>query len=231
MLLTLLYHRIGNNKFSNPLSLFKEHLEWIANHYPTTFPGDHLPPGRSLCLTFDDATFDFYHYLFPLLQKWKLKAVLAVPVDFIQESTSFSTEERLQETASCTWDEIKEMHTSSLIHIASHSLSHRPLTSPDVDPVKELTESKAILEAKLDAAIDTFVYPFGIFNDKVHRIAKKHYRYIMRIGNACNWNWTNRNGLHYRVPTDALSHYRAPFTFSNQVKYLLRFLFNISRNK
>lgn len=244
MLLSLLYHRVGNGKYANSLSFFRKHLSWIQEKYNSLHPGDSLKKGKSLCLTFDDASFDFYYYIFPLLKKFNLKAVLSVPVAFIPEITSLTPKERLEKIlllkdkappvpspAYCTWDELREMHMSGLVHIASHSINHLPLTSSDVDPEYELLSSKIILEKKLQTSITTFVYPYGKFNSHIHKLAKKHYPFIMRIGNAANSNWQNTNQLFYRINADDLPHKSAPFHPIKYLKYHLKYLLNTLRKK
>jgi len=244
MLTALLYHKIGDGKYANPLPQFEAHLKWIAAHYPTVLPGDKLPEGTSVCLTFDDAFFDFYHFVFPLLKKYNLKALLSVPTAFIPLSTSFSPEKRLEKVATfpdkapplpspafCTWDELKTLSDSPLIQIASHSLHHRPLISPDVDPKNELTASKDLLESNLGLTITTFVYPFGIFNKAVHTLAQKHYKIIMRIGEALNRSWSNSNNLCYRINADRLPHPNYPFSNLLHFKYTARYILNTLRKK
>lgn len=242
MLLALLYHKIGKGKYANPLPLFEEHLKWVSKHYQTLLPGEKLSSTLSICLTFDDAFFDFYHHIFPLLKKYNLKALLSVPTAFISESTNLSPKERLEKVATfsdispplpspafCTWDELRELSASPLIEIASHSVNHRPLT--EVDPEHELLTSKKTLETKLNTPIQTFVYPYGRFTPEVHALATKHYKCIMRIGNALNQSWTNTNGLFYRVNADNLSHPSAPFRLSRRIKYISSFFLNTLRKK
>lgn len=242
MLLALLYHKIGKGKYSNSLETLEAHFAHIAAHYPTVLPGEPLPKGLSLCLTFDDAFFDFYHLIFPLLEKYQLKGLLAVPTAYILEHTSLSAEKRLEKVASfpdkappipspafCTWEELKTLSNSPLIQIASHSLHHYPLTSKHVDPEHELLASKILLEEKLSTPITSFVYPFGIWDRKVHTHAKKYYSHIFRIGNAYNLSWKNTNHLLYRVNGDALSSPEFPFARSSRLKHTARFFFNTVR--
>jgi peptidoglycan/xylan/chitin deacetylase (PgdA/CDA1 family) len=245
MLLALLYHKIGNGKYANPLPILESHLSWIAKRYPTVLPGEKLSSGLNVCLTFDDAFFDFYHFIFPLLKKYKLKALLSVPTAYISETATFSPNERLEKIASfsdqimpplpspafCTWEELKTLNHSPLIQIASHSVHHRPLTSPQIDPEKELTFSKQILESKLQTPIQTFVYPYGLFNHKIHSLAKMHYPFVMRIGNALNRSWINSQSLFYRINADHLPHPKYPFSFPLHLKHLSRFFLNTLRKK
>lgn len=247
MLLSLLYHRVGSGKYSNPLPFFKEHFRWIQERYRAVLPGDALPEKNAICLTFDDAYYDFYHHVFPLLKKHNLKAVLAVPVGFIPEEVTLSSEKRLEEIitlpaapdapdavpspAHCTWDELREMHRSGIVHIASHSVNHVPLTAENVDPEFELLSSKIRLEKELGVPITTFAYPFGKFDERVHALAKEHYAYIMRIGNAVNFSWENTNQLIYRINADGLPRPNAPFHPLRKFQYLTRYFINTLRKK
>lgn len=244
MLLALLYHKIGNGKYANPLESLDAHFQWIASHYSTVLPGDPLGGKLSVCLTFDDAFFDFYHTVFPLLKKYHLKAVLAVPTAYIADHSTLSNEARLEKVqtfpekappipspAFCTWSELKELADSPLIQIASHSLHHRPLTSIHVDSENELSASKTLLEEKLGVSVTSFVYPFGSWNKKVHLLAKKHYRYIFRIGNAHNISWKNTNQLLYRINGDQLPKRNFPFAPFFRMKHTARFILNTALRK
>lgn len=244
MLLALLYHKIGSGKYANSLETLDAHFKWIASCYPTVLPGEPFSKKLSVCLTFDDAFFDFHYYVFPLLQKYNLKALLAVPTAYIPDETNLSPEERLEKVqefpdkgppisspAFCTWNELKALSESPLIQIASHSLHHRPLTSKHVDPENELAASKMLLEDKLALPITSFVYPFGLWNKEVHTLAKKHYTHIFRIGNAHNISWTNTNNLLYRINADELPSASSPFSPLSRIKHSARFLLNTARGK
>ena len=244
MLLALLYHKIGNSKYGNSLKNLEAHFAYIASHFKTLHPGDPIPSGTSVCLTFDDAFFDFYHLIFPLLQKYHLKALLAVPTAYIQESSKLSPQERLEKVATfpdkappipspafCTWEELKTLAHSPLIQIASHSLHHRPLTSKHINPEEELFLSKKHLEEKLKIAVTSFVYPFGAWDRKVHTLAKKHYKHLFRIGNAHNISWTNTHQLLYRINGDQLPSPHFPFDLFSRCKHTGCFLLIALRKK
>ncbi|MDJ0651791.1 MAG: polysaccharide deacetylase family protein [Simkaniaceae bacterium] len=244
MLLALLYHKIGTSKYANPLKTLEDHFQWISSRYPTVLPGELLSHKCSICLTFDDAFFDFYHSIFPLLKKYQLKALLAVPTAYIPEEIHLFFEKRLEKVqtfpnkappvpspAFCSWTELKELALSPLIQIASHSIHHHPMTSTHIDPEHELLVSKALLEEKLDVSVNSFVYPFGLWNKKVHAIAKKHYEYIFRIGNAYNRSWKNANQLLYRVNGDQLPKVNFPFSPLFRLKHTARYFFNTVRGK
>jgi peptidoglycan/xylan/chitin deacetylase (PgdA/CDA1 family) len=211
-----MYHHINSDDLplSNSLVMMEAHLSLIARRYTTVFPGENVPNG--ICLTFDDGYFDFYHYVFPLLQKYHLKALLAVPTAYIMESTTLSAPQRLSLTHAqiyenafshapfCTYEELREMVSSGYVRIASHSTNHLNLTDEGIDLEEELITSKALLEEKLGVKIDSFVLPYGKYNASVITLAKHHYPYVFRIGNAFNPSWEGIGGMIYRIKGDAL---------------------------
>lgn len=244
MLLALLYHKSGKGRYANPLSLLEAHFAHIASHYKTLLPGEPLRKGLSLCLTFDDAFCDFYYLIFPLLKKYQLKALLAVPISCILERAPLPREVRLRQAATfpegapflpsaafCSWEELQELADSPLIEIASHSLSHRPLTAPHVEVERELVASKRELEKRLKRPISSFVYPFGAWSRQVHQVAKGIYRYLFRIGGACNFSWESQSRVLYRICSDQLKTPTAPFGRATQLKSAARFFFNRMRRK
>lgn len=246
MMLALLYHRIGSGKYANSPAFMQQHLSWIAQRFKTVLPGDPLHPFRlDVCLTFDDATYDFYHYAFPLIKALNLRALLAVPVHFIQEATDLEASIRLAIPYSsamkgeiyrthvpfCTWTELREMAKSGHIEIASHSLHHQHLLSEGLDLQREIAGSKQILEQRLQVPIRTFVYPLGKFDQAVHAIVKEHYEFAMRIGMAWNTSWQNWHGLIYRTLSDNLAAIDQPFRLYRKLSCAWFYLINSLRGR
>ncbi|MCH9626281.1 MAG: hypothetical protein S4CHLAM123_14770 [Chlamydiales bacterium] len=227
MLLTMMYHRIGVGKYSNSLEMLRAHLLYLKERYPIVLPGDPLAKFKlSICLTFDDATFDFYHYIFPLLQEFNIRALLGVPVHYILDDTTLDPEERLSVPHSlmmqndffdkkapfCTWKELEEMVHSGLVEVASHSYLHSNLTFDFVDRELEIVQSKRVLEKNLSQPISSFIYPFGRTTVALHEYVAQHYPYAFRIGSAFNWNWGKGNKPLNRVSGDNLTSPKEPVT-------------------
>jgi peptidoglycan/xylan/chitin deacetylase (PgdA/CDA1 family) len=219
MLPIVMYHHINSDDLplSNSDSMMESHLRLISERYTTLFPGEESAK-RSICLTFDDAYYDFYHYVFPLLKKYNLKALLAVPTAYILDDTTVDSAKRLSLkhheiykgknyktfVPFCTYAELREMVQSGLVEIASHSMNHVNLREGGVDLEREIFASKVVLEEKLGYRIESFVLPYGKYNDAVVALAREHYPYVFRIGNAFNPSWDGIGGLLYRVKGDAL---------------------------
>ncbi len=218
-MLAFLYHRVGNGKYANPPEMLERHFAYLSGRSKIVLPGEPLNFfSLNVCLTFDDATYDFYHYAYPLLKRFGLRALLAVPAGYILDETKASPTLRLSIPYStamkgdtfrthapfCTWPELREMAQSGHVQIASHSFTHQHLLTPDIDLELEIVGSKTLLEEKLQMPINTFVYPLGKFNRPVHKLVKQHYPFAMRIGTAWNRSWQNANGIIYRVINDNL---------------------------
>jgi peptidoglycan/xylan/chitin deacetylase (PgdA/CDA1 family) len=229
-----MYHHIDSDDkaLSNPLALFKEHLLYIKQNYNVVLDPSELQSDRlNVMLTFDDAYFDFYHYVYPLLQELDLKALLAVPTAYILQNTRKEAvtrlslkhndmEENAEEYAPfCTYEELREMQQSLHVKIASHSHNHVNLTEEDCDVSYELTHSKQLLEKNLGIKIEDFVLPFGKYNDDVITKVKRNYKRVYRIGNALNKDFSGIKGLIYRVKGDELQSKDTLFSFSNMLRY------------
>jgi len=245
-MLAFLYHRVGEGKYANPFWMMEKHFAWLAKKHRTVLPGDPLRAFQlDVCLTFDDATFDFYHYVFPLLKRYNLKAVLSVPVYYILESSDVDPDVRLAVPYSsamkgdtyrthapfCTWAEIREMAQSGYVQVASHSVHHQNMLLSGLDLELEIVGSKRLLEEKLHMPIRTFVYPLGKFNRNIHRMVKRHYEFAMRIGTAWNTSWQNQSGIIYRIISDNLLITNQHFSFRRKISYGWFYLLNSLRRR
>lgn len=226
----MMYHHVNSDKLTNSLDMFDKHLEYISNNFASIFPTKERIEKNSICLVFDDAYADFYFYIFPLLKKYKLKALLAVPTKYILDSTKETSSVRLgfkhdvlfenyHKATFCTFKELKEMSYSGLVRICSHSHSHENMLKESLDIDKEITLSKDILEEKLKISVDTFVFPFGKYSKDILKKVDRVYSFSFRIGNAIHKDFYGINGVNYRVKGDNLKYPNEPFTFKKILQY------------
>lgn len=208
-LLTLMYHRVSCGDQVDPR--WVQHLETLVSSekYNFVVPGDDLLNQKlNLCLTFDDATADFYFYVFPLIKKLKIKVVLAVPAGLIAESSLLSPSERMKlenmylSDALCTWPELQEMVNSGWVKMASHGFSHQSFRDPKFNFDLEAVGSKQLLESKLGVGVNTFVFPFGQDTSEAYLKLLQHYELAMRVGHAVNLGWMGQDKKHYRINAD-----------------------------
>ena len=117
-------------------------------------------PAKSISLTFDDGYEDFYQYVFPLLQKYHLKATVYVIYDAIG-APGYLNEKQ-----------IGEMAASGLVEIGSHGLDHKDLAALAPEAARrQIFLSKELFEKRFKIKVRTFAYPYGSYNEAVAKLA------------------------------------------------------------
>ncbi len=244
-ILTLMFHRVNDVSLGFEPARFAKYLDYLVNHFPIVLPGDKLTEKTSICLTFDDAYYDFYHDVFPLLQKHHVKAILAVPVGYVVDDTKVSPQERLSvpyvkgmedpsfsaKTPFCTFKELKEMAHSGLVTIASHGFMHQNLALSTADFNNEIVRSKQLLQAKIGTAIPHFVYPYGRMSHTAHQLVCQTYDFGIRIGSALNVGWDYSKRFIYRINADPLWLNHQPISRALLAKLTCKYWINRIRNK
>lgn len=134
-------------------------------------------PDKPIVLTFDDGNSSDYRYLYPLLQKYDMKAVVSVLGRPTDECTVLaSNHEGTHNFPTLTWNQIKEMNDSKLVEIQNHSYDlHKDEGSGQKqgesveDYHKRLREDLKKMQARTKEMLgfepNTFTYPFGIVSD------------------------------------------------------------------
>jgi len=236
VLLCCMYHRIEADKLSNSRPVLERHFEHIRQSFQVVVPGEALAADLvNLCMVFDDASYSFYCYVLPLIQKFGIRVVLAVAPKFIVESgghippsrrlgvptDQMMNDERFAEDAPfCSWQELSEICSSGLVTIASHSYSHpNLLQSPNVQD--EILRSKTALEKNLNRSVDSFVYPYGQFNTPIREQVRARYNYSFAVGAGDNVSWDGVGGILFRTPADDLRDPVSIFSRWNLKKYEL----------
>ena len=226
----MMYHHVSSDRCSNDLEIFEQHLAYISENYTSLFPTFEKLPKKAICLVFDDGYYDFYKFIYPLLKKYDLKALLAVVPKYILDDTDKDDVTRLgfehndlfkeyKNATFCTYKELTEMSKSGHIQVVSHSYSHKNLLENHVNVKEELIKSKEIIEQKLNTEVESFVYPFGKYNQEILDETMKHYKYSFRIGNAINHDFHGINGVIYRIDGDFLKSPHEIFQFKNMLKF------------
>lgn len=229
------YHKVGRGKHHTSLSLLEEHFLYLQKKYSFFFPGESYKKNGAI-LIFDDGYFDFYHFVFPLLKKHQLKALLALSTFYIKNTTSVPIEERLsisyasamtegifdKKMPFCTWEEIQEMVASGFVQIAAHSHLHANLTFDFVDLEREIVLPKKIIEEKLGQRVTSFVYPFGRWNERVQRAVKEVYPYTFRMGFGYNKSLESDRPLK-RICLDGAS-IKEAFSWKKRLLYTLKMI-------
>lgn len=240
-LLVLMYHRAQAGRLGNSPDVLDAHFAHIGRLYANVLPGEPLSPERlNVCLSFDDAYFDFYARVFPLLLRHKLRALLAVPPMFVHEAVQPDREARLNVSAEdafgdsasggfCTWPELDEMVQSGHVRVAAHGFSHRRLDTSDANLSVEIDSPQLILSSRVSQPVTSFVFPFGRYSRSALRRTRRHYRHAFRIGGAMSRSWDGR--VLYRVDADQMEGPQALFAPNRLTSYRARYFWNRLRGR
>ena len=125
-------------------------------------------PSKPIIITFDDGYYSNYEYIFPILQKYNVKASIFIVTDKIGEE--------IDGIKYLSWKECLEMQNSDLVEIFSHSKRH---VFYNKLPIRELRddviESYKLIEKKLGKKdIKVFAYPYGAYTSETVRTLKNN---------------------------------------------------------
>ena len=158
---------LAHNEFARQISALRQATRLVG-----LVEGVGLIRGGSdepcVAVTFDDAFRNFHEVVWPILQEHAVPATLFVPTGFI-DGTSPAPLTGV-DLPPCSWGQLRELASSDLITIGSHTCTHpdlRRLDSRGLDA--ELRGSRARLEDELGVSIGSFCYPRGLWNRRVER--------------------------------------------------------------
>lgn len=176
----LIYHYIAYNPnpkdrardaLSVPPDKFDAQMQYLSqNGYtPITldtlygiYSGQATAPAKPVVLTFDDGYIDFYTNAFPILRRFNFHAVSFIPTGLIGGGYYMN------------WNQIKEIASSGLVTFEGHTVHHVNLSSLSyAAALKELVDSKNILQANTGYPVNFIAYPNGSTNGNVQAAAKQ----------------------------------------------------------
>ena len=133
------YHEITDEKdalipsYAVTTQQFSEHIQWLKkNGYHfinvdqliTAHQGKYRLPKKPVLLTVDDGYQSFYQNAYPIIRKNKIPVLLAVVGSWLEPSNLEKVDfggEPIDRNKILSWSELKEMQSSGLVEIASHS--------------------------------------------------------------------------------------------------------------
>ncbi len=130
------------------------------------------PKDNYFVLTFDDAYESVFTYALPVLKELGFHASVFVLSKYIGELNTwdFSPGNILSRHMNAV--QLRELHQIGW-EIASHGENHRVMVGMNPDTVSnELSHSKEIIESIIGDKIETFCFPFGVYNPDVVAAAK-----------------------------------------------------------
>jgi peptidoglycan/xylan/chitin deacetylase (PgdA/CDA1 family) len=181
-MIVLNYHELVEASPSNAWCLahdaFDAHLALFADRLvsPQRFleycPDPQASQSGAVLLTFDDGfVSDYTHVYARYMTTGRIPGFMSfIPVDFVGAPGRM------------TWGMIEELRRGG-VAIGSHGMAHVDLTTiSDVELVRELNVSKAMLEDRLGQEIPLVAFPYGRFSRRVWEAAlKAGYTHLFTI--------------------------------------------------
>ena len=172
----LVYHQVNDidqDSLTLTVEQFDAQIKYLVDEgytiiTPTelldAWEGKGVLPKNPMVITFDDGHLEFYKNVYPILQKYNVKATVFVATDFISLYPNY-----------LTWDQVKEMQKSGLVDFESHTLNYKILTKiHSRDKIwDQLYSSKQALEWYLKKPVPYVVYPGGQYDMDVSDLSKE----------------------------------------------------------
>ena len=162
-----------------------------------------LPP-KPIIITFDDGYADIYKNVYPILQKYNIKVTLFAITDYINLYPNY-----------LTWAQARELQSSGLVDIESHTLSHFNLIDARLSNNElwnQIYGSKQAIEWYLKKPVKFIAYPGGLYTREVEAMTQEiGYKGAFTVDYALS----HREPQHFVLPRIAV--------FGNNSYPLLRF--------
>ena len=187
----VMYHLVTKNsrllgQWSITPTELENDLKWLKDKgYETVVMEDLINfvkkgknlPDKPIVLSFDDGNSSDYHYLYPLLQKYDMKAVVSVLGKFVDECSELATKaDKPKYFPNLTWDQVKELHESKHIELQSHSynlhgsIGSKKKSGESVEAYHQrlkldLEKNQNRIKEMTGASPTTFTYPYGMISE------------------------------------------------------------------
>lgn len=178
----LMYHMIAphrdgsryNGMRVRPES-FSKQVEWLAREgwrfvtVSELFQRWNGGPQKQVAITFDDGYEDNFLNAFPVLKRFNAKATLYLVIDRFDRDWAVYKKKKhnsgeLAREPKLSDPQIAAMLESGLVEIGGHTRTHANLNQiPPVQAADEISTAKTDLEKQFDIKLQSFAYPFGLY--------------------------------------------------------------------
>lgn len=186
----LMYHAVSDQTwgleglFLSPSDMEAQLKYLTENGYDPIFFSDlpHLDQYKKpVILTFDDGYNNNYTDLYPLLQKYNVKATIFVIPSSVGGQYSM------------TAAQIKEMADSGLVSIQSHTQDHKELASLSADQQKQQFAQSQLAIARMTGRIPSVLsYPSGSYDSNTLSLAPEYFDMAVKSRGGL---WTVQNNF------------------------------------
>ena len=136
-------------------------------------------PEKTVAITFDDGYEDNFTQALPILKKYGAKATLYLVVDrhdrdWSSKKKAHHNNGELAKEIKLSDQQVKQMLASGVFELGAHTLTHVNLSkAPEAIKRLEIIGSKEQLEKRFQVEVNSFAYPFGIYDAQDAKIAQE----------------------------------------------------------
>jgi peptidoglycan/xylan/chitin deacetylase (PgdA/CDA1 family) len=141
---------------------------------------------KLVAITFDDGLQNFYTDAFPVLHHLGFSATVFLATAFVGDTRQLFRPAGSKPSTFClTWSEVQGLHFAD-IEFGSHTVTHPKLVDlPWQEIARELRDSKAELEHRLQKSVTQFCYPYA-FPQADHAFTRAFREQLAEVGyTAC----------------------------------------------
>ena len=195
----LMYHSILDSKakagkYTIPPAVLEQDLQYLQEHgYTSVLPeeliayaaGQGSLPEKPVLLSFDDGYYNNYSYVYPLLEKYDMRAVISVVGSFTEQ---YSAQDAVMNNnySHLSWAQLREMLASGRVTLGNHSYDMhsektrvgfcRASNESEQDYVREITQDVSHMqrlarENLSGYTMQVLTYPYGTYNKLTEQIA------------------------------------------------------------
>lgn len=218
----LMYHNVDEKPGFNTVSAenFERQLRFVKQHWHFTDMDTYVRECRHnphlATVTFDDAYSRLYTCVRGILDELNIPVTVFVPVSHVGSDNCWDKDEPgYQKIDILSWCSIEELAQNPLFTFGSHGMTHvsmRHLSKEQT--VKDLRESKQLLEEHLQKQVDYYAFPYGQKKDFGHATPELLQEIGFKAAFTTLWKRNNLRENPYRLrrvevkPTDTMDDFQ-----------------------
>ena len=225
------YHAIDDKMADSPdsgnvsvsLKSFKAQMEWLYTEGYKSISETDLRAlvldrkpiqGKFVLVTFDDGYYSLYKYAQPVMAQYGFVATLFLSTAYIGKQYGLNDFYFVGDDRQLTWDEIRSLSENGW-SIQSHGNNHFKMNGLDKPSlIQEITSSKAAIESHLGKLVDSFAFPYGLYNKMVlDQLAAAGYKMAYSVHSGLLRPGSNK----MRVPRIEINNMDTMDTFKTKV--------------
>lgn len=218
----LMYHNVDEKPGFNTVSAenFERQLRYVQQHWQLTDMDTYVRECRHnphlATVTFDDAYYCLFTFGQGILGELNIPVTVFVPVYHVGNDNYWDEEEpEYQKIDILSWWAIEQLSQNPLFTFGSHGMEHISLHHLSKEQtVKDLVDSKRILEEHLQKTVDYFAYPYGQKKDFGFATPELLHKVGYKAALTTLWKLNNLKENPYRLrrvevkPTDTMEDFQ-----------------------